>query len=468
MKITVINGSPKGNYSVTYQSAKYLQALASTKHCFTVHHVAQRIISLEKNKAYLNEVYSSMVNSDVVLWIYPVYTFLVPYQLIKFIELLTENTDVCKLKGKYTSQLSTSRHFYDHTAYNYLLQICEDFNMNIIPGHISDMEDLKRVEGQKNLATFLKEIELHVNNNFTSSKKYLAVQHDINKYQSNNLKEITPKEKTYKITLITDCNEANSNLQQMIDTFIKLMPNSVQVLNLNNVVIKSGCIGCMHCTIEGVCVIKDDHKEAFNTYVTGSDCVIYATNIKKHSFGSLFKKFTDRQFSNGHRISSMGKPIAYLVSGNLSAEPNLREIIEARCEVGKLYLCDIVTDENNSATISHNIESLTKKIMWALNNKAERPVNFLGVGGMKVFRDLIYSMQGLMLEDHRFYKRYKLYDFPHKNKLSIMQSYLIGLMMKPKAVRKKIMPQLKKQLIKEHQTIINKVTKDKSTINKKD
>ena len=34
---------------------------------------------------------------------------------------------------------------------------------------------------------------------------------------------------------------------------------------------------------------------------------------------------------------------------------------------------------------------------------------------MKIFRDLIYSMRGVVGDDHRFYKKRKLYDFPQKD-----------------------------------------------------
>jgi len=34
---------------------------------------------------------------------------------------------------------------------------------------------------------------------------------------------------------------------------------------------------------------------------------------------------------------------------------------------------------------------------------------------MKIFRDLIYSMRGVVGDDHRFYKKHKLYDFPQKD-----------------------------------------------------
>lgn len=39
---------------------------------------------------------------------------------------------------------------------------------------------------------------------------------------------------------------------------------------------------------------------------------------------------------------------------------------------------------------------------------------FLGVGGMKIFRDLIWMMQGMMKADHQFYKEHGIYDFPRK------------------------------------------------------
>ena len=43
----------------------------------------------------------------------------------------------------------------------------------------------------------------------------------------------------------------------------------------------------------------------------------------------------------------------------------------------------------------------------------------LGVYGMKIFRDLIYIMQGLMKADHKFYKEHGIYDFPQKQKKRI-------------------------------------------------
>ena len=45
------------------------------------------------------------------------------------------------------------------------------------------------------------------------------------------------------------------------------------------------------------------------------------------------------------------------------------------------------------------------------------PATFLGVGGQKVFRDVVYDNKGIMSADHRFYRTQGLYDFPQANLL---------------------------------------------------
>ena len=47
-------------------------------------------------------------------------------------------------------------------------------------------------------------------------------------------------------------------------------------------------------------------------------------------------------------------------------------------------------------------------------------------------------MQGLMREDHRFYKKHGFYDFPQKRRGRMMAMYLVGGMMRSKKLRGKI------------------------------
>lgn len=99
MKILVLNGSPKGQYSVTLQTINYLQKLCP-KHEFEILHVGQRIKALEKD---FTPAVEAVKGAKLIIFSYPVYTFIAPYQLHRFIELLKESR--VSLKGKFVTQL---------------------------------------------------------------------------------------------------------------------------------------------------------------------------------------------------------------------------------------------------------------------------------------------------------------------------------------------------------------------------
>ena len=95
--------------------------------------------------------------------------------------------------------------------------------------------------------------------------------------------------------------------------------------------------------------------------------------------GSQFKLYDDRQFCNGHRTVTMGMPIGYIVSGNLSEEENLNNIIVGRANVGGNFLAGVATDEINP---DEEITKMAKSLDYALDNGYVQPQNLLGVGGM--------------------------------------------------------------------------------------
>ena len=84
MKIAVINGSPKGKYSITLQTVRYL-SIIYPDHEFKILDAGQKIKALEKNFTEAREL---LRECDAVLFSYPVYTFLAPSQLHRFIELV--------------------------------------------------------------------------------------------------------------------------------------------------------------------------------------------------------------------------------------------------------------------------------------------------------------------------------------------------------------------------------------------
>ena len=139
--------------------------------------------------------------------------------------------------------------------------------------------------------------------------------------------------------------------------------------------------------------------------------------------GATFKLYDDRQFCNGHRTVTMGMPFGYLVSGAYSKEPNLQMILEARAQVGNNFLAGVATDEINP---DESIDKMAASLNYALENSYVPPQNFYGIGGMKIFRDLIWIMQGMMKADHKFYKSHGQYDFPQKEWPTMLKMYLVG------------------------------------------
>ena len=101
-------------------------------------------------------------------------------------------------------------------------------------------------------------------------------------------------------------------------------------------------------------------------------------------------------------------------------------IVEGRAQVGHNYLAGVATDEENTNAA---IDAMAKKLDYALENRYVPPQNFFGVGGMKIFRDLIWLMQGMMRADHKFYKAHGQYDFPQKQRGKMLAMYLVGAML---------------------------------------
>ena len=150
MNILILNGSPKGENSVTLQTVRYLRELFPG-HTYRELHVSQKIRSIEKDFSAAEELLSA---ADLLVFCYPVYTFLVPAQLHRFIELIKESG--VDLRGKYATQISTSKHFYDTTAHAFIRQNCEDMRLRVIPGLSADMEDLLKEKGQKEAEDFFR------------------------------------------------------------------------------------------------------------------------------------------------------------------------------------------------------------------------------------------------------------------------------------------------------------------------
>ena len=423
MEILVINGSPKGKDSITLQTVNYLQIL-HPEHHFEVLHAGQRIKSLEKD---FSPAITAIKKAQVLLFSYPVYTFIAPCQLHRFIELLKEAK--IDLSEKFASQLTTSKHFYDMTAHRYIQDNCGDLGVKYIRGLSADMDDLTTKKGQAEAEAFWQFLCWSVEHNHSEAPS-LSVPAAV--LLDAHVPDSDAEEKTGDVVIVADLAESDTRLRAMIDRFRAVLPRRTRLVNLREYPFKGGCLGCFNCAVSGTCVYTDGFDEYLRREIQTADSIVYAFTIRDHSMGSLFKMYDDRQFCNGHRTVTSGMSVGYLVSGNLSGEQNLRTIMEARAQVGSNFLAGIATNEQDPDA---SIDALCAHLTYALDTNYLPPQNFFGIGGMKVFRDLIWLMQGMMRADHKFYKAHGHYDFPQKQWPKMLAMYGVGVLMSSKKLK---------------------------------
>lgn len=426
MNVLVINGSPKGKYSITLQTVHYLER-RFPDHSFNILNAGQSIRSIEKDFTKSRDM---LLSADVILFSYPVYTFIAPCQLHRFFELI--KADGVDVSGKIATQITTSKHFYDITAHKYVEDNCHDLGLKYVKGLSADMDDLLTEEGREVAEKFFSHFLWCCENEIFESAPIR-----VSSYSQRLVSSVDPVEKLGRdVVILTDNTDPNSNLAHMIDRFRAVLPYESRVVNIAEYPFSGGCLGCFNCAVSAKCVYKDGFDDFLRNNIQKADSIVYAFTVRDHSMGSRFKMYDDRNFCNGHRTVTIGMPVGYLVSGELSAEENLRNIIEARAEVGHNFLAGVATDERDP---DREIDSLAKSIDYALKNKYVPTQNFWGIGGMKIFRDLIYKMQGMMRADHKFYKKAGFYkDFPQRDKGTIIKMYLVGFLLSNEKIRKKM------------------------------
>jgi len=435
MKIIVLNGSPKGNkLSTTMQFVYYAQKMFPETD-FKPINIGQKLNRMTIKEETLQEILKEISTADGVLWCFPVYIMVIPAQLKKFVELLFENNAQEMLKGKYSAVLSTSMHFLDHTALNYMHAIIEDLEMKHIGFFSSYIFDFINLEKRKIWYLFIENFLNTIEKKLPISRRFnpLVYRQDFIFTPSEVPADLKLDSAGKKIIILTDYTDEESNLGKMVWRFKESFTNGVEIYNLNNIGMKAGCLGCSKCGYNNQCVQKDGFSEFLQTKVKNKDIIVHAVTIKDRLYSYQWKQFFDRTFYNGHKPLLEGMQLCFLLSGPLSQIDNMRQIISAHTELGFSNLVDVITDEfGESEEINNLIDNMAKKALEFSKSGYIGTPTFLSVGGFKIFRDMIYGLPGVLFRaDYRFYKTQKMFDFP-KNK----KSYNIArLMLKSKKFR---------------------------------
>ncbi len=366
MKIAVLSGSPKGELSVTLQYVKFVQR-KFPQHQFEIINVSHDIQKIERDEDAFARIIREVESADGVLWAFPLYVFLVPSQYKRFIELIWERKAQAAFKGKYTAVLSTSIHFYDHTAHNYMRAICDDLDMRFVESFSADMDDIFLEQMRARLLVFATNFFQAIENNLPTARTFTPLVHSKFSYAPGK-----PEQKIdapgKRIIVLTDAEDGRSNLARMVKRFRESFSQEIEVVNLNDLKFKGGCLGCIQCGFDNICVYQDQDEfiDFFNTKMRNADITIFAGTIKDRYLSSRHKMYWDRSFFKGHTPAFVGKQMGFIVSGPLGQIANLRQIFEAEAELSQANLVGIITDECGNSS----------KLDALLQNFADRCVQF--------------------------------------------------------------------------------------------
>ena len=460
MKIAVLSGSPKGELSVTLQYVNFIQK-KFPQHEFNIFHIAQKIKKIEKEEKVFQEVVDDIKVSDAVLWAFPLYYLLVPSQYKRFIELIWEKGAAGFFKNKYTAVLSTSVHFFDHTAHNYMNAICDDLDMKYLGSFSPAMYDLLSRKGRERWTLFASEFFESIQNHVPTSKKYSPVLYRAFDYVPGSVgQKISTQGK--KVLILTDLKDPQTNLGKMIERFKNSFVDEGKVTNLHHIDIKGGCLGCIQCGYDYECSYggQDEYVQFYKDQVKTADILIFAGTIQDRYLSSRWKMFFDRSFFHTHTPSLTGKQVGIILSGPLRQIPNLRQILEAYTEWQQAHLVDIVTDEEEESNLlDARLQHLAERVIHLAEKHYSKPNTFLGVGGMKILRDDVWGKLRFPFQaDHQFYKKHHLYDFPQRDYKARMTNSLLMLLTKIPSMRKEIYrKRMKEEMVKPFQKVVQRV-----------
>jgi len=430
MKITVLNGSPKGDISVTMQYIQYMGKHHPELKIQT-HNISLQIKKIEREADAFNSILNDVKSSDLILWAFPLYVCLVPSQYKRFIELISERKAEKYFRGKYTGVLSTSIHFFDNTAHSYMRAICDDLGMVFAGSYSAEMYDLMHSTKRDNFMVFTESIITAVKERQPSDVIYPKIKPSRFVYRPGKTAAKTDSG-SKKIVIITDLEEGHKNLSGMINHLKNSFISEPEVINLRDIDIKGGCIGCIQCGYDNICSYgdTDGYHEFYERKVKPADIIFMAGSIHDRFLSSKWKQFFDRAFYNTHIPVLAGKQMGWIVSGPVSQVPSLRDFIDEITEWQKANPAGIVTDEScDSRKIDILIASLSKKSVWYADHKYIKPQTFIGVGGWKIFRDDVFGrLRFPFISDFKYYKKHGIFDFPQNMfKIRLTNAILILL-----------------------------------------
>jgi len=454
MKIIVLNGSPKGDVSVTMQYVAYIRK--KFPECsYEILNVAHEIKKIEKDPVDWNKILESIRSADLILWAFPLYYLVVCSQYKRFIELVFERNAEDAFAGKYAASLSTSIHFFDQTAHAYIHAVSDDLGMKYLGSYSAAMRDLLKKEEQKRLEKFASLLVTAVWEKIPVQRVNAPLAPPTLAYVPGTEQKTVSTAK--KVVILTDDDGSSPNLAAMTGRLLSTFSGKAELINLLDVNIKGGCLGCCQCGYDNRCIYTDGYIGFFNNKLVPADIIIMAGSIHDRYLSSTWKQFFDRSFFKGHTPGLEGKQIGFAIAGPLRQIPNLREILLGWTDNGGCN-AQFVTDEvSDSAGLDALLDTFAVRLVQNAEAGYQPPRTFYAVGGHKIFRDSIYGGMRIAFQaDYRYYQEHGMFDFPHADlKTRLFNAIFIPLTRIP-GFRKKVFTDMKHHMIEPFRPVLEK------------
>jgi multimeric flavodoxin WrbA len=320
------------------------------------------------------------------------------------------------------------------------------------------MSDMHKSRERKRLATFGELFIKAIKEGTPSIKKNKPLMEQESVYEAVKLSPVEAEGK--KVLIVVDDISTSSNLRGMVENLQKTFSPAAGLVQLKDIDIKGGCLGCMQCGMDNVCVYegKDGFIDFFNQKIKTADILFIAGSIHDRYLSSLWKCFFDRSFFNGHIPALRDKQIGFVISGPFSQIYNLREIFEGYVGMQDSNLVGFVSDDMGSAAeINTALQIVASNAVMYSKLAYIKPRTFYQVAGRKLFRDAVWSKLRIVFQaDHKYYKKHGFYNFPQKNyKWRLINSSIVLLTKIPR-IRREFIKRMKVETIRPFTNVLKK------------
>lgn len=432
MNVLILHGSTKSvpKRSITKAYIDFIKANFE-EHTYDVFSIGNDIKRIESDEDYFYSIMDKISSADLIFWAVPVYSGLVPSSVKRFIELVYERDRREVFKGKYAGALVANASIFDNCAIAYLRAVSEDLGSLYIDSFSATIYPVITPPYKESLRFFLKGLFEHAAQGLPVMREYLPVKGKSPLYSPAEVADVK-KSGEKRVAIVADFSDRESNIAKMVDSYIKLSPYEVELVNLNGHNY-SQCIDCLSCSAEFVCALKDGFQDMFREKVLKADGVIFAGEIRDRFLSTAIKLFLDREFCYNHGLIHQGRLFGAIIAGPLAENGNIRKVLTSLVELRGGSMLDIISDElEDSASLTALIGRFAARMAEGIRCRAGKPFSFAGVGSQKIMRDMAYMARFPFKADYENFKTNLFKAFPQKKRAVIFKSIMLGLLAKIK------------------------------------